>query len=236
MWTVTGPPTGVGAVPVFTALFKVVAHDAANNSGSDQSDAPFAILDLATGTLLSMFQAQSIDASVEVRWEFGGSVEISETSVQRAETENGPWTPVSVERRQEGNVTVAVDRTVVGGQTYYYRLASRVAGGGELYSNAIQVKAGEAIKVSGLSYVGPNPTAGRTTIEYTLARTAKVRVGVVDIQGRTVATLVDGSFSPGRYQAVWNGSTERGRAPAGVYFVQFQGAGVSAVKRLVVAQ
>ena len=84
-----------------------------------------------------------------------------------------------------------------------------------------------------LGRVSPNPTRGVATIEFTVAREAPVRLGIVDLQGRQVALLADGVRPAGRYQVAWNGKTERGVAPGGVYFVVYQAPGKKLARRLV---
>jgi hypothetical protein len=63
-------------------------------------------------------------------------------------------------------------------------------------------------------------------------REANVRLSVLDVQGREVAVLVNGVLRPGNYHAVWNGMTDRGAAPAGLYFVQITTPAGKMVKRL----
>ena len=54
----------------------------------------------------------------------------------------------------------------------------------------------------------------------------------MDIQGRELAVLASGLTPAGRYQAVWNGRTDQGDAPAGLYFVKFNTPAGQMVKRL----
>ena len=63
-----------------------------------------------------------------------------------------------------------------------------------------------------------------------------MRLTIVDLQGRLVATLRDGVQPAGRYQAVWSGKSVLGRAPAGMYFVRYQAAGKSTVRRLLLTR
>ncbi|MFO7639573.1 MAG: T9SS type A sorting domain-containing protein, partial [bacterium] len=49
-----------------------------------------------------------------------------------------------------------------------------------------------------------------------LPRAGRVRVNVVDISGRTVATLVDGELAAGSSSLTW----QPGKLAAGVYFVR----------------
>ena len=69
-----------------------------------------------------------------------------------------------------------------------------------------------------------------------MGREARVRVSVVDIQGRTMAVLADGLHRPGRYPASWGGESERGAAPAGLYFVRYETPGKNLVQRMVLTR
>ena len=75
-----------------------------------------------------------------------------------------------------------------------------------------------------------------TLLEITVPREAPVRLSVLDIQGREVATLIDGIYRPGRYQVTWNAKSGRGEAPAGLYFIRYRVPGKEMVRRLVLAR
>jgi hypothetical protein len=81
--------------------------------------------------------------------------------------------------------------------------------------------------------IRPNPVQGEVRIDYVLPREARIRLTIVDLQGREQVTLADGVVSPGRHQAVWNG-VERGLVPAGMYFIRFQTPGGDLVRRVIV--
>ncbi len=69
----------------------------------------------------------------------------------------------------------------------------------------------------------PNPFNPRTTIEYTLAEAASVRVAVYDLVGRRVCTLVDEEHEAGRHETTWNGTDAGGTGmPTGTYLVRAQ--------------
>ena len=53
-----------------------------------------------------------------------------------------------------------------------------------------------------LSTAYPNPFNPTTTISYALPTTSEVRISVVDMLGRLVATLVSGDFKPAGYHTV----------------------------------
>ena len=141
-----------------------------------------------------------------------------------------------MDRHDEGEAFVAIDRSVVAGRTYFYRLTSRNADGELLTFGPISAAAGVPITEFAISSVSPNPTRGRTLFEYTVAREAPARLSILDIAGREVAVLADGVTRPGRYQAVWSGETGPGsQAPAGVYLVRLSAPGKQLTRRFALA-
>jgi hypothetical protein len=80
----------------------------------------------------------------------------------------------------------------------------------------------------------PNPFRGQTTISFSLAERAPVRVSVYDLAGRLVSRLVDGVLDADRYEIQWNGRDAGGRAlGAGMYFIRYEG-GPATISRKVV--
>ena len=75
----------------------------------------------------------------------------------------------------------------------------------------------------------PNPFAGATTVAFTLAQHSNVALGVFDMQGRVVATLVAGPMDAGLHQASWDASQQ----PAGLYWCRLTAGGVARSRRLV---
>jgi hypothetical protein len=74
----------------------------------------------------------------------------------------------------------------------------------------------------------PNPFNPRTRIEFATAREGHVSVRVFDIQGRLVATVVDGRLPQGRHSYELNGD----RLSSGVYMMVLSADGRQVVKRL----
>jgi hypothetical protein len=233
-WTVTPPGTNNNATPVFSALFKVEARDSSNNVDLDVSDAPFAIHDLATETLLSMFQISAANGGIELRWRLGDPARFVSLSIERSESSDGPWTDAQLERSsEEGGVMVAVDRDVVPAKLYFYRLVGTTSDSQRWVLGQLSGSAQLVIKEFAISKVVPNPSRGAVRIEYALPRASRLRLSVLDVQGREVAVLANGEFNAGRYQATWSGETARGEAPAGIYFVRCQALGKRLTERVV---
>ena len=64
----------------------------------------------------------------------------------------------------------------------------------------------------------PNPFTPRTTIHFTLAQAAEVRLFIADPAGRVVRTLMREQQPAGRHRVEWDGRGDDGRElPAGIY-------------------
>jgi hypothetical protein len=227
-WTVVGPPSD-------NCYLKVAAQDTAGNTGSDLSDRPFAIVDVATPTLLSQFAATPLPSGIELRWRFSQPERFGPVTVERAPAAAGPWTDALVERREEEGTSIALDRNVQDGRAYWYHL-NTTSGASPYTFGPIEAMAGEAIREFALSRPVPNPTPSGMRVDYAVPRAARLDLSLFDMQGRHVATLVDGLVPAGRNQAVWDGSVGGRQAPAGVYFLRLKSPGVNLTRRLVVTR
>jgi hypothetical protein len=83
-----------------------------------------------------------------------------------------------------------------------------------------------------LESVIPNPTIGATRIGFSVAYPTRVRLSIVDVQGREIAVLADGPWSAGLHELEWNGRRGAARAPAGIYFVRYRTGGLQQIRRL----
>jgi hypothetical protein len=93
-----------------------------------------------------------------------------------------------------------------------------------------------AVDEFALGKVKPNPSSGAVQIAFAVPREGRVRLRVLDIQGRVVALLADGVRAPGRYQGVWDGRRAQGGVAAGLYFVHFEAGGKSLVRRFALTR
>lgn len=75
---------------------------------------------------------------------------------------------------------------------------------------------------------------GSTKVSFALPYTANVSLKVYDITGKLVATLVDGSQTPGAHTVTWNRTDDAGRTVAqGIYLVRMDAENFSATRKLV---
>ena len=61
----------------------------------------------------------------------------------------------------------------------------------------------------------PNPFNPSTNIEFGLSNDTDVNVIVYDIAGREMAVLVEGKYSKGFHNVIWDATDQ----PSGIYFV-----------------
>jgi hypothetical protein len=83
----------------------------------------------------------------------------------------------------------------------------------------------------------PNPSAGNTTIAFSLATPSNVSVVVFDASGRLLRTVQNAVLGVGQHRIEWDGRDERGSSvPAGVYFSQVQAGSITVTGRIVVTR
>ena len=83
----------------------------------------------------------------------------------------------------------------------------------------------------------PNPFNPHTVIAFELARGGRTTLRVYDIQGRLVATLLDGALPAGPHRVSWSGQDKSGReAASGIYFYRLDAPGFKETKRMALAR
>jgi hypothetical protein len=71
----------------------------------------------------------------------------------------------------------------------------------------------------GLGAVYPNPASGAVTVRFAVDGAGRARLSIVDLAGRRVRTLAEGSFPAGWHSVAWNGLGGDGaEVAAGIYF------------------
>jgi hypothetical protein len=90
-----------------------------------------------------------------------------------------------------------------------------------------------AITEFALSAVSPNPARSEVHLAADLPAAAALRVQILDVQGRVVATLADGEYAAGRHRLVWNAG---GRSAPGLYLARMQAAGRVITRRFLQLQ
>jgi len=83
----------------------------------------------------------------------------------------------------------------------------------------------------------PNPFRVSAYLSFILPRAAYVRLEIVDLRGRRIATLVDGVCEAGKQGVVWNGRDLSGNAvPNGVYVALLSSDGAKRTTKLLIVR
>ncbi|UCG30854.1 MAG: T9SS type A sorting domain-containing protein [candidate division WOR-3 bacterium] len=92
----------------------------------------------------------------------------------------------------------------------------------------------QRIEPGGLDCIYPNPAFQRSNIDYVLSSPSNVRIGIFDVSGRLVRSLVEQTQNPGEYSIVWDGKDTLDRQVAsGVYFCRLVVDNCQDVKQIV---
>jgi hypothetical protein len=104
----------------------------------------------------------------------------------------------------------------------------------EVVSGPTAITSGEQLWNSVLHPCYPNPFNPMTTISYNLREQVSVTLTIYDVTGREVKRLVDGEVTnSGRYEKIWDGRDETGRAVAsGVYFYRLEAGGFTQTRKM----
>ncbi|MBU1700983.1 MAG: hypothetical protein KJ970_20845 [Candidatus Eisenbacteria bacterium] len=87
--------------------------------------------------------------------------------------------------------------------------------------------------VAGIGPAVPNPFRAEARLRFLLPRNGPVQLGVWDVAGRRVASLVDGDREAGEHQMIWDGLGANGRRlPPGLYFMLLKGEGFAATRKV----
>jgi hypothetical protein len=80
----------------------------------------------------------------------------------------------------------------------------------------------------------PNPFRSETTLSYDLKEPAKVCLGIYNLKGQLIRTLVQETKAAGKYTAIWDGKDNQGKAvSSGVYHCHMQAGSYCASRRLL---
>lgn len=83
--------------------------------------------------------------------------------------------------------------------------------------------------------IHPNPIRDAGVVAFRLENAGRIRLDLLDVNGRRVATLTDRVFATGEHHVAWEGPGQSG-LPAGVYFLALSSEHGSAMRRAVVVR
>ncbi|MEI6853663.1 MAG: T9SS type A sorting domain-containing protein, partial [Bacteroidota bacterium] len=80
--------------------------------------------------------------------------------------------------------------------------------------------------------VYPNPASGSTSVDFNLTNDEKVKIEVIDLSGRTIMEIQNGSLSSGQQHITFDASS----LPTGAYFVRISVASSATSKKLFICR
>jgi hypothetical protein len=190
---------------------------------------------------LSSFTGRVLGGNRGVRLDWTTLSEVNNYGflVQRRVRGDSAWTELPGSFQPGGGTTYEprhyawTDSTVRNG-TWSYRLKQIDLDGTVWYSDGVEVTFPTSVGEENLPTAYalhqnyPNPFNPSTRVGYDLPELSRVSVRVYDLLGRTVATLADGTASPGRHAVEWHGRSDAGvQLPSGVYFLKMDASAVS---------
>jgi hypothetical protein len=78
----------------------------------------------------------------------------------------------------------------------------------------------------------PNPASGGVWLNFEVPEASPVRLSVCDIQGREIHLIAEGLLA-GRQSRYWDGTTARGRMPAGLYLIRLATPAATLVRKVL---
>lgn len=225
-WLVTGPASAGNA------YLRVDSRDWNGVSGTDRSNAGFSIRDMTTPVLLELFRASASGGSVEIEWEFSAGSAPALVELQRGTGPSGEFVRVAAAPRVEGRVTRVTDTAAPTDVESWYRLAGQMGDGLAFTSAPISVTPGERVTELALAPLAPNPARGAATVSYALPRAARVRLSLLDVQGREIAVLADADRAAGKHVA----QLVAGDLATGLYFVRLMSQGATLTRRVAIVK
>lgn len=177
---------------------------------------------VTTPVLVTDLTASMHEGTVRVSWTVAGEGGVDGFHVYRRSA-GAEWTrltdpPVGASERHFDDFNVAV------GQTLEYVVAVVDAGGVETRSHSATIVVAGPQKVALEAF--PNPLNPSSVVRFALPLAARVDIGVVDVAGRHVKTLLRGQLPAGVHRTLWDGRDDAGRPVAsGTYFYRLDAGG-----------
>ncbi len=96
---------------------------------------------------------------------------------------------------------------------------------------SVGMKPGKPPLTFGMVSNFPNPFYPKTTIRYWIGKADRVRLDVVNLQGKVIHQLVDEHKTPGEYEMVWQAGAQR--FPSQLYFLRLRVGNATYIQKMV---
>lgn len=159
--------------------------------------------------------------AVTLSWQVACDALAKSFVVERASSPEADYVPLGVEvTRSDGTWFSCVDRDVLPGATYWYKVSLVGVNSKETFG-PVEVRVEEAPAAYALYQSYPNPFNPNCFIRFDVPHPGRVTLRVFDAAGRVVRTVVDRWTESGSYTEVWDGRNGSGAdMPSGIYFYE----------------
>ncbi len=216
--------SGTGVVTQVFSMDPVTFNgSAANITAVNPNDEPLPVE-------LTSFAAKVQGTSVKLEWKSATEVNSYGYEIQKKTGENN-WTKVGfVEGAGNSNSPKKysfVDKNLVGGTKFVYRLKIIDIDGSFEYSDEINVE----VKPSKFELMQnyPNPFNPTTNIRFTLPESQNVKLDVYNMLGEKVATLLDRKMEAGFHSVNFDAS----QLSNGIYIYRLQAGKFTQIKKMI---
>jgi hypothetical protein len=168
---------------------------------------------LVVATDLVLVSAQPLADGVSLLWQ--GAVSASVTSTVERRTTTSAWQPIGSPLLEGHDQLRFLDRDVVPGTRYGYRLSYTHSGVTQQTTETwIDVPQSAMFALDGAR---PNPAVGRINVSFSLPGGEPARLSVVDVSGREIMRQEVGALGAGRHVAPFETGA---RTPPGIYWLR----------------
>lgn len=175
------------------------------------------------GTLdvaITSFTTECKDGAIILRWSVSITSPFDGFNIYRSEDGGTVFSRINSELIPAGISDEYVDRNVIPGKTYTYRIVA-VDGENEYSSHTISVTSMPASFRLNQNY--PNPFNPSTTISFSLDGSQPFTLNIYDVQGKMIKTLLSGVKEAGEHSINWNGTNSIGNpVDSGVYYYSLE--------------
>ncbi len=240
-WTARLDSVGAGCVGAWWSAAFYVNHEERSGGGGDD-DHEHAIgcacvfFERQLSVELMGFTALAGNGNVRLDWTTGAERENDHFEIQRSSGYDG-WTQIANVDGQ-GTVMYAthysfVDHDVNNGVNYRYRLVAVNMSGqsgqvGEEVLATPDVDAGLPVEYA-LHQSYPNPFNPTTSIRFDIPEASRVLLTVFDVNGRQVATLVNGNLAANSYTV----SFDAANLSTGTYFYRLEAGSFTSMRKML---
>ena len=182
--------------------------------------------------VISGFEIESGPGRVDLSWE----AEVSEGIEFKLEAEEGSSSWILDFSESSAGSYMASDRSeeLLNGGSILYRLFARETDEAWQVLEEERVEVDPAVVKTELLPPYPNPFNPSIILPFTLRSEGPARLSIVDVAGRRIKLLFEGSMDAGFHEWGWNGRDHMGRkASSGIYFAELETQNGSHTRKLV---